>query len=199
MISTAVVPRICKLVEGGAFDPYSSRHTRRLIDLVEQLEVSVEGDNHKLQVSGCQPHPRKRFHRVDAQTLLKAVFSVFSDAVSAMDGIVTPHMAVVNPRFDPEAIPARRRLLARQSKLLHSMLRWRKHTGEKFGIGQLVTMFVGECMLPIAETGWDVGGEERMRKVRPSLQSPTAGDHRLMSAMNHRLWARCLLNWCQMP
>ncbi|EIN12920.1 hypothetical protein PUNSTDRAFT_97886 [Punctularia strigosozonata HHB-11173 SS5] len=153
MISTAVIPRVCRVIGGGAFDPYSSRHTRKLVDLAEQLEVSVASDNQKLQI------------------LLKAAVSVFSDAVTAMTNVITPYMTLVNPRFDPEAIPARRRLLTKQSKLLQCMLQWRKYTGEKFGMGELVTTLVGECMLPIAETGWEVGGEERMRKVVAALPS----------------------------
>ena len=51
MIATAVIPRICKMLEGGAFDPYSAKDTRTLVDLAEQIELSVERDNLKFQVS----------------------------------------------------------------------------------------------------------------------------------------------------
>jgi GC-rich sequence DNA-binding factor len=50
MVSTAIIPRICKLLEGGALDVYSEHHLRRIIDLFEEVEASVEGDNAKLQV-----------------------------------------------------------------------------------------------------------------------------------------------------
>lgn len=50
MVSTAVIPRLCKIIEGGALDPYSAKHIRKLVDLAEQLEVSVESGNHKFQV-----------------------------------------------------------------------------------------------------------------------------------------------------
>ena len=50
MISTAVVPRLCKVVEGGAFDPYSNKNLRRMVDLAEQVEASVEKDSQKFQV-----------------------------------------------------------------------------------------------------------------------------------------------------
>jgi GC-rich sequence DNA-binding factor len=50
MISTALIPRLCKIVEGGAFDAYSTKGVRRLRDLAEQLEASVEGDGTKFQV-----------------------------------------------------------------------------------------------------------------------------------------------------
>lgn len=49
MISTAVVPRLCAVLESGAFDVYSSAHVRRIVDLVEEVEASLE-DNAKLQV-----------------------------------------------------------------------------------------------------------------------------------------------------
>jgi hypothetical protein len=51
MISTAVIPRLCKLIEGGGFDPYSAKHVRRMVDLAEQVEASVARDNLKFHVS----------------------------------------------------------------------------------------------------------------------------------------------------
>ena len=51
MISTAIIPRISKMIEGGAFDPYSAKSTRTLVDLAEQIELSVVRDNLKFQVS----------------------------------------------------------------------------------------------------------------------------------------------------
>ncbi|KZT67273.1 hypothetical protein DAEQUDRAFT_673635 [Daedalea quercina L-15889] len=147
MISTAVIPRLCKLLEGGAFDPYSATDVRKLTDLAEQIELSVERSNLKFEM------------------LLKSVFIVFQRAVTSTDSIVSPYLALNQPRFDPEAIPARRRFLARRYKLLRTLLQWRKYTGERFGLGQLVQSLVGNDMLPVAEGGWEVGGEEFMRKV----------------------------------
>jgi GC-rich sequence DNA-binding factor len=50
MISTAIVPRLCKIIEGGAFDPYSAKDLRRIVDLAEQVEASLERNNQKFQV-----------------------------------------------------------------------------------------------------------------------------------------------------
>ena len=50
VVSTIVLPRLSKLVEGGALDPYSSKDIRRLLHLAEDIEVSVEKDHHKFQV-----------------------------------------------------------------------------------------------------------------------------------------------------
>ena len=52
MVSTAVIPRLCKLIEGGALDPYSSKDLRTIVDLAEQIEMSVDRDNLKFQVCG---------------------------------------------------------------------------------------------------------------------------------------------------
>lgn len=41
MITTTVIPRICALIAGGAFDPYSMKDVRKVIDLAEQIEMSV--------------------------------------------------------------------------------------------------------------------------------------------------------------
>lgn len=50
MISTAVAPRLCKMLEAGALDPYSARDVRRMIDLAEQVEASIGTDSSKFQV-----------------------------------------------------------------------------------------------------------------------------------------------------
>lgn len=50
MITTAVIPRVCKILEGGGFDPYSGKHARRLVDLAEEIEVSVGKENAKFEV-----------------------------------------------------------------------------------------------------------------------------------------------------
>ncbi|KAH9936526.1 GCFC-domain-containing protein [Fomitopsis serialis] len=147
MISTAVIPRLCKLLEGGAFDPYSATDVRKLTDLAEQIELSVERSNLKFEM------------------LLKSVFTVFQGAVTSTDSVVSPYLALNQPRFDPEAIPARRRFLTRRYKLLRNLLQWRKYTGEQFGLGQLAQNLVDHDMLPVAEGGWEVGGEEYIRKV----------------------------------
>ena len=50
MISQAIIPRLCKMIEGGVFDPYSTQHTRRMIDIAEQVEASVEQEGVRFQV-----------------------------------------------------------------------------------------------------------------------------------------------------
>ena len=69
------------------------------------------------------------------------------------------------PAFNPEAIPGRRRFLSRRVKLLRNILRWRKYTGERFGLGMLISRLTEGCILEVAESGWDVGGEEISRIV----------------------------------
>lgn len=51
MITTAIIPWLAKVVGSGALDPYSAGHIKRAIELIEELEVSVEKDNPKMQVS----------------------------------------------------------------------------------------------------------------------------------------------------
>ena len=69
------------------------------------------------------------------------------------------------PTFNPEGIPGRRRFLSRRVKLLKNILRWRKYTGERYGLGLLIVRLVEGCILGVAESGWDVGGEEVSRIV----------------------------------
>ena len=50
MISTAVIPMICKVIEGGALDAYSQKHIVRMVDLAEEIEASLDPGNIKFQV-----------------------------------------------------------------------------------------------------------------------------------------------------
>jgi GC-rich sequence DNA-binding factor len=51
MVSTAVVPRLCKIIESGGFNPYSMKDVRTVTDLVEQVEIAVrDRANLKFQV-----------------------------------------------------------------------------------------------------------------------------------------------------
>ena len=51
MVLTAIVPRLCKIIEGGGFDPYSMKDVRTVADLVEQVEIAVRDTaNLKFQV-----------------------------------------------------------------------------------------------------------------------------------------------------
>ena len=98
--------------------------------------------------------------------LLKSVSLAFQAAVDAEDELIGPHLQVNQPRFDPEAIPARRRYLNRRVKLVQTLLRWRKHFGKGSGIEGLVKRVVDVVIVPVADGGWELGGEKCLRKVR---------------------------------
>lgn len=50
MVTTAVIPRLCKLLVGGVFDPYSSKHLKKAIDVLEQIEMCVDRTDPKFLV-----------------------------------------------------------------------------------------------------------------------------------------------------
>ncbi|PPQ72250.1 hypothetical protein CVT26_006977, partial [Gymnopilus dilepis] len=149
MISTAVIPLVCKILDNGALDVYSTRHVRRMIDLAEEIEASIDPDNNKFQL------------------LLKSVLTAFDKAISENEASITKYTSSHGtlPGFNPLAIPSRRRFLNRNVKLLKNLLRWRKYGKERFGLGGLVTRLVERSILVVAETGWEAGGEETMRTV----------------------------------
>lgn len=103
------------------------------------------------------------------QMFMKSVFVVFQRAFALAQETAAPYIALNSPQFNPDSIPARRRYLARSQKLLNNTMRWRKYSGERYGIGQLITNFLASCMLPVAEGGWEVGGEDSIRKVSVEL------------------------------
>ncbi|KAF9649765.1 hypothetical protein BDM02DRAFT_3094186 [Thelephora ganbajun] len=152
MVSTAVVPRLCKIIEGGGFNPYSMKDVRTAADLVEQVEIAVR-DTANLKF----------------QMLLKSVLVVFQSAVDAEEQLIGPYLKVNQPRFDPEAIPARERYLNRRVKLVQTLLRWRKRSGQGSGVESLVKRVVDVVIVPVADGGWGVGGEECLRKVMEML------------------------------
>ncbi|KAF7298985.1 GC-rich sequence DNA-binding factor-like protein [Mycena indigotica] len=151
MISTAVIPRICKLLEGGSLDVYSDAEIRRVVDLVEELEASVEPGNAKFLV------------------LLQTVYKSFQTAISEVDELVSTSKArsagVGAAPFDPASIPARTRYLNRRIKLLRNLVRWRKYSGAKrFGIEETVQK-LANTIRELAEGAWD-GGQSYMEQVR---------------------------------
>jgi hypothetical protein len=92
----------------------------------------------------------------------------FQDEIAHTEALLSRYMSAYHgtPSFNPETIPARRRFLSRRVKLLRNILRWRKHSGERFGIGLMAERLTERCILIAAEGGWEVGGEEIARKVR---------------------------------
>lgn len=67
--------------------------------------------------------------------------------------------------FDPASIPARSRFLNRRTKLLRNLIKWRKYSGERFGIGDTIRRLVDESISDIARGGWD-GGQAFIDQVR---------------------------------
>lgn len=93
----------------------------------------------------------------------------FQVAIDSTESAMSHYLALNQPRFDPEAIPARRRFLNRRLKLMRNLIGWRKYAGNKYGVDLLAMRLLEQCMLPAAESGWEVGGEESLRKVRAMI------------------------------
>ncbi|KAF6755800.1 nineteen complex-related protein 2-domain-containing protein [Ephemerocybe angulata] len=153
MISTALIPRVCKVIEGGALDVYSESHIRRMVDLAEEIEATMEEGSNKFQ------------------TLLAAVLSRFRIAVEDTENLLSKFDAISKQPapFNPEAIPSRRRFLLRRLKLLKNLWRWRKYTGERFGVDKLLTRLIENCFIVVAQSGWEVGGRDAARTVASIL------------------------------
>ncbi|KEP54034.1 putative GC-rich sequence DNA-binding factor [Rhizoctonia solani 123E] len=153
MTATAIIPRLTRLVQAGALDPYSGKHIKRLRDVVEQIEATVDADSSKLN------------------PLLGACIAPFRKAVDELQTQLGTYTLGAGT-FDPEGVPARNRYLVKVSKLLANLVAWRKYTGEKFGVGELIERVLGKVMLPIAEGGWEVGGDDVLRKAVAGVPKP---------------------------
>jgi GC-rich sequence DNA-binding factor len=102
--------------------------------------------------------------------LLKSVAGCFQAAISSTEESIVKYTQTQGQQsrvagFNPDAIPARRRFLNRRLKLVKNLLRWRKYTGERFGLGGMLARLIEHSIVPIAESGWEVGGEDIVRKV----------------------------------
>lgn len=123
------------------------------------------------------------------QTLLRSVYKIFTDEVEATQSLLIPYLSLNNPPFSPDGIPARKRFLTRRIKLVQNLVRWRKYTKDRFNIGELATRLLIRCFVPVAESGWDVGGQECVRKASiGDLLSP------LILTRSDRSWLKYLPN-----
>jgi GC-rich sequence DNA-binding factor len=50
MVATMFCPRLCAFIENGALNPYSTKQTRRLVEICEEVEVYVPRDDIKYKV-----------------------------------------------------------------------------------------------------------------------------------------------------
>ncbi|KAF8579828.1 hypothetical protein K439DRAFT_1648379 [Ramaria rubella] len=145
VISQTVIPRLCVLVARAAFDPYSARNVRQVIDVTEQVEASV-GKEGRFEVCSTT--------------------AVFQTAVSETQALLPPSLSTAplpsaSPPSRTPAHPARRRFLTRRIKLLANILKWRKYSGERFGVGEAARALVGGVMVRVAVGG----GEGVLRKA----------------------------------
>ncbi|KAG8809424.1 hypothetical protein FRC17_003451 [Serendipita sp. 399] len=153
MCRTMLIPRFNALISGGGFDPYSRHQLSHAVDIVEQIEASLgdEGDRYL--------------------SVLKVFTRVFETATNELESqfqnysAVAPHAKQNLPTFDPEAISARQRYMKRVVKLIQNVMAWRRYAKERFGIGRLITRLL-EVLFVVSQGGWDIGGEEMVRKVR---------------------------------
>lgn len=95
--------------------------------------------------------------------MMTAFSTAIAETEASLSKFKSEHQTL--PGFNPDSIPTRRRFLNRRVKLLGNLLRWRKYTGERFGLGMLIGRLVEGCIMDVARGGWEVGGEEVARKV----------------------------------
>lgn len=57
MVSTTIIPLLCKFFASGGVDPYSAKHMKRVVDLAEQIELCVDQKEAKFQVSQISAMP----------------------------------------------------------------------------------------------------------------------------------------------
>ena len=55
--------------------------------------------------------------------------------------------------------------MIRAARLLSNLLRWRRYTKERHGLGLLCGEILSDVLLPVARGGWDVGAGDALRKA----------------------------------
>jgi hypothetical protein len=59
--------------------------------------------------------------------------------------------------------------MIRAARLLTNLLRWRRYTKERHGLGLLCGEILSDILLPVARGGWEVGGGDALRKASSCL------------------------------
>ncbi|KAK8849483.1 hypothetical protein IAR55_004817 [Kwoniella newhampshirensis] len=148
MTSSAVVPLLTKALEAGAYDPYSSKQTRRAMDLADVVADLMGKDSRKYTA------------------LLKAILLVYHtyllELSTSISAVTTPDSRPP-PAFNPESRPAMERYIRRRIKLLINILLWRREAPQE--VRELVIRLVGEVLRPILSRCWEGGGKEMAAKV----------------------------------
>jgi len=156
MTSTAFVPRLNVLVNAGAFDPYSTHHLRRMLDLAEQLEAYLGNEDMKYQ------------------SVLQTVAHGFQKSITTMRDQITRFIGADTSRvtgFHSESLSARLRFMARAARLLSNLLQWRRYTKERHGLGLLCGDILSDLLLPVARGGWEVGAGDALGKIVATVPS----------------------------
>ena len=167
MTSTVFVPRLNALLNAGAFDPFSTRHIMRMLDLVEQLEAYLGTEDVKYQVR--RHHALKVLaDRIGVQSVLQTVAHGFRKVITTTREQVKRFAGTDGSRatgFQPESPSARLQFMIRTARLLTNLLRWRRYTKERHGLGLLCGEILNDILLPLARGGWEVGGGDALRKA----------------------------------
>lgn len=112
--------------------------------------------------------------------LLKSIHIAFSGATSNAEDLLSPFLELNASPFDPQAAPTRERLLSRTTKLVENMLRWRKYTGDRHDIDKMCVRLLNDWILPVAESGWEVGGERKVSQVTNSVLCRSASSYSIL-------------------
>lgn len=151
LVGSAVIPRLGKLFEAGAYDPYSSRETRKAVDVVEQVEELLGRESAKFQVRllssptlfvSSQPstQPSLTIPVLSAsQALLSSVLSPFSSLLQSLTSLVL--LCIQNAISSvPTSTPSPRvRFLYRLTKLIKNALAFQFYAPER--VSELVNGF----------------------------------------------------------
>jgi len=159
MVSAAVIPNIVKAFEAGAYDVYSAKQSRRVVDLVDLVSVYTTKDN------------------VNFRSIVRAVVELFLRHVDATAGLVKAASGPESgqpPAFDPASRTALATFARRRIKLMRNLLMWRRFSSSE--VADLLRKIVVEILLPCLTKCWDSGGqqlaEEAVRVVPTGVLPP---------------------------
>jgi len=172
MVSAAVIPNIVKAFEAGAYDVYSAKQSRRVVDLVDLVSVYTTKDN------------------VNFRSILRAVVELFLRHVDATAGLVKAACGPESgqpPAFDPASRTALATFARRRIRLMRNLLMWRRFASSE--VAELLRKIVVEILLPCLTKCWDSGGQqlaEEAVKVVPTGVLPEQDAARLQLGPYYR-------------
>lgn len=148
MVSSTVTKNINAAIQAGAYDIYSLRQTRILVDLLDMVTEYTGKQNSK------------------TKTILGTILSSFVNEIESQAKTVQESIhpnSIPPPDFDPSTRSAVATYTNKRIKLIKNILAWKRFAPSEVVV--LANKTINEVISPALNRSWNNGGKEAAMKV----------------------------------